>query len=146
MITIEEIRKTIPDYVYQVGDVLNQNGFKAYLVGGAVRNMLLGLIPKDYDIATEALPDQIEKIFPKSVNVNAKFGTIIVIVESKTGERFDVEVTTFRKEEEYYGGRWPGKVEFISDLYEDLSRRDFTVDALAIDLNNINVFCFSKGF
>lgn len=138
MISIQDIRKTIPDYVYQVADLLNQNGYKAYLVGGAVRNMLLGLNPKDYDIATNALPDQIEKVFPRSVNINAKFGTIIVIVESKTGERFDVEVTTFRREEEYYGGRWPGKVEFISDLYEDLSRRDFTVDALAIDLNNIN--------
>ena len=135
---IQKIRKTIPDYVYQVADVLNENGYKAYLVGGAVRNMLLGLTPKDYDIATDALPDQIEKVFPRSVNVNAKFGTIIVIMESKTGERFDVEVTTFRKEEEYFGGRWPGKVEFINDLYEDLSRRDFTVDALAIDLNNIN--------
>jgi tRNA nucleotidyltransferase (CCA-adding enzyme) len=108
------------------------------LVGGAVRNMLVGLDPHDFDIATDALPENIEKIFPKSININAKFGTIIVIVESKSGERFDVEVTTFRKEEEYYGGRWPAKVEFINDLYEDLSRRDYTINALAIDLNNIN--------
>jgi len=135
---ILELKQIIPDYVYQASDILNQNSFKAYLVGGAVRNILLGLKPKDFDIATDALPEQIEKIFPRSITINAKFGTVIAVIESKTGEHFDVEITTFRKEEEYYGGRWPGKVEFINDLYTDLSRRDFTINALAIDLNNIN--------
>jgi len=135
---ISEIREKIPDYVMKVADTLIENGFKAYLVGGAVRNILLNCPPKDFDIATDALPDQIEKIFPKAININAKFGTIIVVIESKTGERFDVEVTTFRKEEEYYGGRWPGRVQFINDIREDLSRRDFTIDAMAVDLGVLN--------
>lgn len=136
--SIEQIRAFIPSYIYEVGDVLNSAGYKAYLVGGAVRNILLGLEPKDFDIATDALPEQVEKIFPRSVGIYAKFGTVLVIMQSNTGERFDVEVTTFRKEENYYGGRWPADVKFTDDLYVDLSRRDFTVNAFAIDLNVIN--------
>jgi poly(A) polymerase/tRNA nucleotidyltransferase (CCA-adding enzyme) len=135
---IEQIKKFIPNYIYQISDQLNNYGYKAYLVGGAVRNILLDIEPEDFDIATDAKPEQIEKIFPRSVNVNAKFGTILVIVESESGERFDVEITTFRKEENYFGGRWPSTVEFTDDLRIDLSRRDFTINAMAIDLNMLN--------
>lgn len=134
---INQITKHIPEYVVNVADVLINSGYKAYLVGGAVKDLLLGNEPKDYDIATDALPEQIASLFTHSVSTNAKFGTILVITSNRTGERFDVEVTTFRKEEDYFGGRWPAKVEFTNEITEDLSRRDFTINAMAIDLDNI---------
>lgn len=134
---IEEINNKIPNYVINVADVLANAGFEAYLVGGAVRDLILGIEPKDYDIATNALPDQISQLFPRSVTTNARFGTILVIMSGKQGERFDIEVTTYRKEEDYYGGRWPAKVEFASEIETDLSRRDFTINAIALDLDNI---------
>jgi putative nucleotidyltransferase with HDIG domain len=132
-----KISNNIPQYVHNVADILHENGFKAYLVGGAVRDLILNKDPKDYDIATDALPEQMEKIFPRCVTTNARFGTILVIMDDASAERFDVEVTTFRKEENYFGGRWPANVEFTSDIIEDLSRRDFTINAMAIDLNRI---------
>lgn len=134
---VEQIAEKVPEYVINVADVLVNSGFKAYLVGGAVKDILLGVEPKDYDIATDALPAQISTLFPHSVSTNAKFGTILVITSDRHGERFDLEVTTFRKEEEYFGGRWPSKVEFSSSIEEDLSRRDFTINAMAIDLDSI---------
>lgn len=135
---LNELRKSLPEYVQNTSDVLINHGFKAFLVGGAVKDLLLGIEPKDYDIATNALPEQISEIFPHSVSTNAKFGTILVINSDREGERYDVEVTTFRKEEDYFGGRWPSKVEFADDITTDLSRRDFTINAMAIDLDNLN--------
>lgn len=134
---ISTLANKIPEHVSNTADVLTNNGFKAYLVGGAVKDILLGNEPKDYDIATDALPEDITAIFPRSVSINAKFGTILVIMSGRDGERHDIEVTTFRKEENYYGGRWPSKVEFTQDLLIDLSRRDFTINAMAIDLDNL---------
>jgi poly(A) polymerase/tRNA nucleotidyltransferase (CCA-adding enzyme) len=135
---IADIRKKLPEYVLNTSDVLVNHGYKAFLVGGAVKDLLLGKEPKDYDIATDALPEQISEIFPHSVSTNAKFGTILVINSDRNGERYDVEVTTFRSEEDYFGGRWPSKVEFADDITTDLSRRDFTINAMAIDLDNLN--------
>lgn len=134
-IDINYLRSSIPEYVYRVADLLISNGFEAFLVGGAVRDSLLKRTPKDFDLATNALPEQIEKIFPRSVTTNARFGTVLVIMDDKEGERFDVEVTTYRKEEEYFGGRWPAKVEFTTSIEEDLSRRDFTINAIAINMS-----------
>lgn len=133
----QNINKKIPQYVFKVAEILRNNGYKAYLVGGAVRDLLLGRLPKDYDISTDALPEQMDQIFDRCITTNARFGTVLVIMESETLERFDVEVTTFRREEDYYAGRWPSKVEFTSDIIEDLSRRDFTINAMAVDLNSI---------
>lgn len=131
---INKLQQLVPQFVNRTADVLIENGFEAYLVGGAVRDIILGRTPKDYDLATNAVPEQIEALFPKSVTTNAKFGTVLVIMEDKAGERFDVEVTTFRKDEEYIGGRWPSKVEFTSSIKDDLARRDFTINAIAINL------------
>ncbi len=130
----KRISNKIPQYVIQVAKDLLAKGFKAFLVGGAVRDLYLDLAPNDFDIATDANPEQMMEIFPKSVSINAKFGTILVIVEDEKKEKFDIEVTTFRKEENYYGGRWPSKVEFTDDIIQDLSRRDFTINSMAIDL------------
>lgn len=137
-IKVAQLIQMIPDYVFNAADILLDNGYKAFLVGGAVRDLLIGRDPKDFDIATDAMPEEIEKIFPRAITTNASFGTVIVVIDGFEGERYDLEITTFRKEENYFGGRWPGKVEFTSDLVADLSRRDFTIDAIAIDLDKVN--------
>ncbi len=94
----------------------------------------MGELPHDYDLATNALPDEMLELFPKSVSTGAKFGTVIALVEDEKKENHDVEVTTFRSEEEYIDGRWPSKVEFVDEIYKDLGRRDFTINAMAVDL------------
>lgn len=128
------LRKNIPEYVLNVADVLIDNNYEVFLVGGAVRDTLAGRPVKDYDLATNALPEQIEAIFPRTINTNAKFGTILVIMSDRTGERYDVDVTTYRMDEDYFAGRWPSKVSFTDDIIQDLSRRDFTINAIAVDM------------
>jgi poly(A) polymerase/tRNA nucleotidyltransferase (CCA-adding enzyme) len=100
--------------------------------------VLLDRVPEDYDIATDAYPEEIEKLFPKSIPTGAKFGTITVVAEDEHGERFDVEVTTYRSEADYLGGRWPAKVEFTKTIEEDLARRDFTINAMALNLQEFD--------
>ena len=142
-------RKTIdiPGYVDNVADILISNGYEAFLVGGAVRDAVFGKIPKDFDIATNAKPEEMEKIFPRCITTNARFGTVLVIIDSGDDiEKFDVEVTTYRKEADYFGGRWPGKVEFTSSIVDDLSRRDFTINAMAIDLSKFNELNLPEDF
>jgi tRNA nucleotidyltransferase (CCA-adding enzyme) len=134
MKTIQFDSRKIPSYVRTTAKKLLDAGFESYLVGGAVRDLLVGRKTKDFDIATNALPDQVQEIFPKAILTGAKFGNTIVVVEDKYGERYDVDVTTYRKEENYFGGRWPGKVEFTTQIEEDLSRRDFTINAMAISM------------
>ncbi len=133
--TIKIKENLIPDYVKSIGETLTKRGFESYLVGGAVRDIILERTPKDYDIATNAKPEEIITIFPKSVMTGAAFGNIIVLAKDQNGETFDVDVTTFRREADYFGGRWPSKVEFTTKIEEDLSRRDFTINAMAIDLS-----------
>lgn len=134
-----EIEKSqIPDYVFKVSDTLISNGYEAFLVGGSIRDILLGKAPEDYDIATNAYPEQITAIFEKSIPTGAKFGTITVISEDSNGEKFDIQVTTYRSEADYVGGRWPSKVEFARTIQEDLSRRDFTINSIALDLSSFN--------
>ncbi|MET3696092.1 tRNA nucleotidyltransferase (CCA-adding enzyme) [Bacillus oleivorans] len=109
---------------------LNEAGFVAYFVGGAVRDFLLDRKIGDIDIATSAKPEEVKSIFSKTVDVGIEHGTVLVIYK---GEGF--EVTTFRKESEYEEYRRPKSVEFISSLEEDLKRRDFTINAIAMDLD-----------
>lgn len=98
----------------------------------------MGKVPHDYDLATNALPDEMLEIFPKSVSTGARFGTILALVPDSNGENMQVEVTTFRSESDYVDGRWPSKVEFVSDIDMDLGRRDFTINAMAMDLSSAN--------
>lgn len=125
----------IPHYVVSVARILVKEGYKAYLVAGAIRDTLLGIEPHDYDIATDALPDKLIELFPKSIAVGAQFGTVIAVQQDTNGENFTVEVTTLRNEEDYLQGRWPSKVTFVRNLEEDLQRRDFTINAMALDLS-----------
>lgn len=137
-LSVGDFLKLIPDYVIKVAEELQANGYEAYLVGGSIRDVLLEKIPDDYDVATNAMPDAVSKIFPRSVPTGAKFGTITVITEDEHGEKFDVQVTTYRSEADYIGGRWPSKVEFARTIEEDLSRRDFTINAIALDLRRFD--------
>lgn len=111
-----------------VADRLNQAGFLTVLVGGCVRDALLSVPPHDYDLATAALPQEVEQCFPNlpCVETGLKHGTITVLSDG-----LPVEVTTFRKEGTYTDHRRPDQVEFTTDLAHDLSRRDFTVNAMA---------------
>lgn len=110
--------------------IFNRNGYEAYFVGGCVRDYLLGEEFSDIDITTNALPEEVKKIFRKSIDTGIQHGTVTILVN---GEGY--EVTTFRTEDEYTNHRAPEKVEFVSNLREDLDRRDFTINAMALDSN-----------
>lgn len=118
----------IPKIIEYIIDKLNQNGYEAYIVGGCVRDSIIGREPNDWDVTTSALPDDIKEVFKteKTIEVGKKFGTITVIKESTP-----VEITTFRTEGEYIDGRRPDWIEFEKDIDKDLSRRDFTINAIA---------------
>ncbi len=129
----------IPSYIFEVADKLGNYGYEAFLVGGCLRSILMGREPKDFDLTTNALPQQIAEIFPKSILTGSKYGTVTVLIEDSNGEMQNVEVTTYRIEKEYFGGRWPSEVEFTSRLDDDLKRRDFTVNAMALSLSRTNI-------
>ena len=106
----------------------NEAGYEAYFVGGCVRDYLLNDNFSDIDITTNALPDEVKQIFKKSIDTGIQHGTVTILIN---GDSF--EVTTFRTEDDYIDHRTPEKVEFVSDLKEDLDRRDFTINAMALD-------------
>lgn len=120
----------IPQNAEVILNLLNQNGYKAYIVGGCVRDNLLGKSGGDIDIATSALPKETEKILAengiKTVETGIKHGTITAVIDHEP-----YEITTFRKDGDYKDSRHPESVDFVSDICEDLSRRDFTVNAMA---------------
>jgi len=123
----------IPAEVLLVTTGLQAAGFQAYIVGGCVRDLLTGRIPKDWDVTTDAAPEQIQALFPDTFYEN-KFGT--VGVENKVTENESlkvIEVTPFRIESAYSDGRHPDEVKFSKKLEDDLKRRDFTMNAIAYD-------------
>ncbi|HXE14083.1 MAG TPA: CCA tRNA nucleotidyltransferase [Bryobacteraceae bacterium] len=113
----------------EVVQFLRLRGHKAYLVGGCVRDRLLGGSPKDYDVATDASPAQVLTYYPKSDQVGANFGVVLI----SDGARNQVEVATFRSDDDYRDGRRPERVKFESDPRQDALRRDFTINALFED-------------
>ena len=122
----------IPKEIKSILNKLEKQNSEAYAVGGCVRDLLLNKKPKDWDITTEAKPEQIQKIFPESFYKN-KFGTVTNKTKSKEKNLKEVEITTFRIEQKYTDKRHPDKIGFTSDLKKDLSRRDFTINALALN-------------
>lgn len=120
--------KWIPTGVRYVVEKLKEAGFHAYIVGGAVRNLLLASTPKDWDVATNARPEQVMQIFTRTVPVGLKFGTVAVL----TPDVGSVEITTFRRDGRYVDGRRPEEVYYTDNLLDDLSRRDLTINAMAM--------------
>jgi tRNA nucleotidyltransferase (CCA-adding enzyme) len=118
----------IPEPVLQVLRRLRERGFQAFLVGGCVRDMVRGERPKDFDIATDARPDDVQRAFPKTIPTGIQHGTVTVLSKGHS-----VEVTTFRTEGPYLDARRPSSVEFRDDVRDDLARRDFTINAMAYD-------------
>lgn len=117
---------TIPPYVKAVLETLTNAGHHAVLVGGCIRDLIMGRNPKDWDIATSAKPEQVQATFDETIPTGIAFGTITVMSGGNA-----VEVTTFRQDGAYTNGRRPTGVSFQSDIYEDLRRRDFTMNAIA---------------
>jgi tRNA nucleotidyltransferase/poly(A) polymerase len=122
-VTITDL--VVPKDVERVVEKLTANGHDAYVVGGCVRDAIRGVDPQDWDVATDATPDEIQKLFARSLYTN-RFGTVIV----RSGDH-EVEVTTYRTEAGYSDHRRPDRVAFTDSLREDLSRRDFTMNAMA---------------
>ena len=130
-------------FAISIVQTLRQHGFQAYLVGGCVRDLLLGREPKDYDVATSATPEQVLSIFPETYAVGAQFGVVLVPMperdvasnvstESSSKSRA-VEVATFRSDIGYSDGRHPDEVRFSRDPREDVARRDFTINGMLLD-------------
>jgi len=119
-------RIVFPDNVGYIIEKLNLCGFEAFTVGGCVRDSILGRVPNDWDITTNALPVDIKRIFEKTYDTGIKHGTVSVAIGNKC-----IEVTTYRIDGEYSDFRRPDSVQFTSSLKEDLARRDFTINAMA---------------
>jgi len=123
------------DELFKVINNFSKNGFGAWIVGGAVRDCLLGQIPSEFDLCTTATPEQVKSIFDETIPTGEKYGTITV----KSGESL-FEVTTLRTEMDYGDGRRPEIVNWGSSLSVDLSRRDFTINSMAYDLERELLF------
>jgi tRNA nucleotidyltransferase/poly(A) polymerase len=125
----------LPEAIKNIFSIFKNNGFEIYLVGGAVRDFLLGKNPKNFDFTTNATPKQIQSLFPNSF-YNNTYGTVSIPVEMEglsSLQKTIVEITPFRKEEDYTDFRHPEKIEWAKTLEEDLARRDFTINAIAYD-------------
>ncbi len=133
----------LKDFATSIVQTLRQRGFQAYLVGGCVRDLLLGREPKDYDVATNATPEQVMGIFPETYGVGAQFGVVLVPVPERdvagnvstesSSKSHTVEVATFRSDIGYSDGRHPDEVRFSRDPREDVARRDFTINGMLLD-------------
>lgn len=120
-------------------DKLIAAGYEAYFVGGSVRDVLLGKAVNDVDIATSAFPSEVKAIFPKTIDVGIEHGTVMVLLDGQS-----YEITTFRTESAYQDFRRPDSVTFVRSLKEDLKRRDFTINALALSRNG-DIHDYFKG-
>ena len=120
------IRITVPPKGKYIIETIQRAGFEAYVVGGCVRDSILGREPQDWDITTSAGPGQVKALFPRTIDTGLQHGTVTVMQQ---GEGF--EVTTYRIDGTYEDGRHPSQVTFTSDLREDLRRRDLTINAMA---------------
>lgn len=126
----------IPETVKETVNKLKNAGFEAYIVGGCVRDMLMRRKPKDWDLTTNATPEEIQKVFPDSFYEN-KYGTVGVKNEAEEDETLKViEITPYRIESDYSDNRRPDNVTFSQDIADDLQRRDFTVNAIAVDIGD----------
>ena len=137
---------TQQDSAIEIIRTLRERGFQAYLVGGCVRDLLLGREPADYDVATDATPQEVMAIFPRTYAVGAQFGVVLVDNGGRQPDTECVEVATFRNDGLYSDGRHPDDVRYTKNPQEDVQRRDFTINALLLDpLENDKVLDFVGG-
>jgi len=136
---------TAREFAEQICSTLRGSGYQAYLVGGCVRDILLGREPADYDVATAATPDRVEEIFPNSLTVGAQFGVVVIIAESSQENNLQVEVATFRSDVGYSDGRHPDAVLYTKSTEEDVKRRDFTINGLLLDPRTNEVLDYVGG-
>jgi len=120
----------------RIVETLRKHGFSAFWVGGCVRDRLLGIEPKDYDVATSALPQEIARLFPQAIAVGAHFGVLLVD---------GIEVATYRSDHDYQDGRRPDRVSYETEPRQDVLRRDFTINALLLDPLTGDVLDFVEG-
>jgi len=125
----------IPLEITEIIEKLQNAGFDAYIVGGCVRDLLRDVEPNDWDVTTSAKPEEIQKLFPKNFYEN-NFGTVTVLTGSKKENLGEVEITPYRTDSQYSDQRHPDKVSFGVSLEEDLARRDFTVNAMAMNIKD----------
>ena len=121
----------IPPVLKKMHEIFSRGGFRAYLVGGAVRDMLMGIPPHDYDVATDAKPEDVMRLFHRVIPTGITHGTVTVHLMG-----CHIETTTFRTESGYSDGRHPDSVSYAASIEDDLSRRDFTMNAVAVDLSD----------
>src|SRR5437667_9640078 len=122
----------LKDFAISIIRTLRDHGYQAYLVGGCVRDLILGREPADYDVATDATPDEVMRIFPQTYAVGAQFGVVLVPYKNERGSG-SVEVATFRSDGAYSDGRHPDEVRFSKTPAEDAPRRDFTINGMLLD-------------
>ena len=125
----------IPSEIKNIIEKLQKSGFEAYIVGGCVRDFLLDQEPNDWDVTTNAKPEEIKKVFPNSFYEN-KFLTVTVKTKSNELSLKEIEITTYRSESKYSDRRHPDEIRFAKTLEQDLARRDFTINAIAIEIQN----------
>ncbi len=138
-----KLEKMPPEFLRAspVLEKIQEHQFEAYFVGGSVRDVLLSRAIHDVDIATSAYPEEIKKIFPHTIDVGIEHGTVLVLAGPTEAEHY--EVTTFRTESKYTDYRRPDHVDFVRDLAEDLKRRDFTMNALAMNVDGQMIDLFN---
>ena len=125
------LKISLPKEVKHIIDILTQNGYEAYAVGGCVRDSILGRVPGDWDITTSALPQQVKALFRRTIDTGIQHGTVTIMLG-----KYGYEVTTYRIDGKYEDSRHPESVEFTPNLEEDLKRRDFTINAMAYNDEN----------
>jgi poly(A) polymerase len=132
----------------RIARALRQHGYSAYLVGGCVRDLLLGREPADFDVATSATPQEVMQLFPQTYAVGAQFGVVLVPVRHDTDgvhDNYAIEVATFRSDGAYSDGRHPDEVRFTNDARRDVQRRDFTINGLLLDPDTAEVLDYVDG-
>src|SRR6266478_315707 len=161
MLNAECFLPNAKQHAAEIVGTLRKQGHQAYLAGGCVRDLLLGREPADYDVATDATPQQVMQIFPQTLAVGEQFGVVLVPASGATGVpstssgqaparqgergRGAVEVATFRSDLGYSDGRHPDEVHFTNDPREDVQRRDFTINGMMLDPSTNEILDFVGG-
>ena len=135
------MKMIVPEKLKELALVFEENGFSLYLVGGAVRDYLMGRESHDYDFTTDATPEEVKKMFRRTIDTGIKHGTVTVLYKGGS-----YEITTFRTEGDYSDSRHPDSVTFVRSLEEDLKRRDFTINAFAVKVKDGEIIDLHGGF